>query len=180
LLAPDEGTLRQMADEAVGIRLVSAERIGGGLKADGMGELSKLLLGGKPAQALRIARDTGVLVAVLPEFARAIDHDTGSARQGRTLDEHIFAVVQHAPPRLAVRLGALLHDLGKPDVPIEEQAAVGARIADEVLERLRYPTKLRRYVVALVAAHAFHLDGVDELFARRFLREHGEELALDL
>ena len=42
---------------------VSGERIGGGLAADGMGELSKLLLGAHPAKALRLARDTGVLVA---------------------------------------------------------------------------------------------------------------------
>jgi hypothetical protein len=31
-----------------------------------------------------------------------------------------------------------------------------------------------------VRAHAFHLDDVDELFVRRFLREHGDELARDL
>jgi len=181
-LSPDEDTLRQMAEDAVGIRLVSAERIGGGLQADGMGELSKLLLGGKPAKALRIARDTGVLVALLPEFARAIDFDTQSARQGRTLDEHIYAVVQAAPPKLAVRLAALVHDLGKPeaDETGEKHQLIGARIADEIMERLRYPTKLRRYVVALVAAHAFRLEDVDELFARRFLRAHGEELAFDL
>ena len=56
--------------------LVSAERIGGGLAADGMGELSKLLLGGEPRKALRLARDTGVLVALLPEFEPAIGFDS--------------------------------------------------------------------------------------------------------
>jgi len=71
----DDATLRQMADEAPAVALVSAERIGGGLAADGMGELSKLLLGAKPAKALRIARDTGVLVHVLPEFEAAIGFD---------------------------------------------------------------------------------------------------------
>jgi tRNA nucleotidyltransferase (CCA-adding enzyme) len=81
-----------------------------------------------------------------------------------------------------VRLGALFHDLGKPEADETDgnHAAVGARIADEVLERLRYPTRVRRYVVDLVAAHAFPLDGIDELFARRFLRAHGEQLARDL
>jgi hypothetical protein len=39
---------------------------------------------------------------------------------------------------------------------------------------------LRTYVTKLVRAHAFRLDRVDELFARRFLREHGDELAFDL
>ena len=67
---PDESTLRQMRDEAAAVKLVSGERIGGGLAADGMGELSKLLLGPQPAKALRLARDTGVLVELLPEFER--------------------------------------------------------------------------------------------------------------
>jgi tRNA nucleotidyltransferase (CCA-adding enzyme) len=128
----------------------------------------------------RLARDTGVLVALIPEFAPAIGFDTQSARQGATLDEHIFAVVECAPRSLPVRLAALLHDLAKHDTRVEAHAQAGAGKADAVLERLRYPTRLRRYVVDLVAAHAFHLDDVDELFARRFLREHGEQLALDL
>jgi tRNA nucleotidyltransferase (CCA-adding enzyme) len=184
-LAPDEETLRQMAEEAISVRLVSAERIGGGLAADGLGELSKLVLGSRAAKALRIARDTGVLVALIPEFGRAIDYDQQSARQDRTLDEHIFSVVQNAADAqapLAVRLAALFHDLGKPqaDETGENHALVGARIADDVLERLRYPTRLRRNVVDLVAAHAFALDDVDALFARRFLRAHGERLALEL
>ncbi len=34
-----------MREQAASVELVSAERIGGGLAADGMGELSKLLLG---------------------------------------------------------------------------------------------------------------------------------------
>jgi tRNA nucleotidyltransferase (CCA-adding enzyme) len=81
-----------------------------------------------------------------------------------------------------VRLGALFHDLGKPQADENggNHADLGAQIADEVLERLRYPTRVRRYVVDLVAAHAFPLDEIDELFARKFLRAHGERLALDL
>ena len=169
-----------MIDEAPSVGLVSAERIGGGLAADGMGELSKLLLGSQPAKALRLARDTGVLVAMIPEFAPAIGFDTKSKRQGTTLDEHIFRVVQHSPKSLPVRLAALLHDLAKPLGDVRDHAKCGAQIADAVLERLRYPTRLRRHVVALVAAHAFHLDDVGELFVRRFLREHGVELARDL
>ena len=117
---------------------------------------------------------------MIPEFAPAIGFDTKSKRQGTTLDEHIFRVVQHAPRSFTVRLAALLHDLAKPSKTWSDHAKRGAEIADAVLERLRYPTRLRRHVVALVAAHAFGLDDVGELFARRFLREHGGDLALDL
>ena len=181
-----EDTLAQMRAEAGGLRHVSAERLGAGLDADGMGELSKLLLGSRPALALRLARDTGALVEVIPDFRAAIGHELGSARQPGTLDEHVFAVVQHAADAgatLAVRLCALLHDLGKPerDAGRDPHAEVGACIAGRVLRRLRYPNVLQARVRRLVAGHAFHLDGpIDGRFARRFLASHGIDVAREL
>jgi putative nucleotidyltransferase with HDIG domain len=176
-------TLAQMRAEAGGLRHVSGERIGGGLAADGMGELSKLLLGERPSEALRIARDTGVLVEVLPEYTAVIGHDLGSARQPGPLEEHLFAVVQAAAElgaELSVRLCALLHDLGKPEADRDglDHARVGAAIAGSVMRRLRYPNALRDEVRRLVAGHAFHLDGpIDGRFARRFLASHGFDRA---
>ncbi|HKY23798.1 MAG TPA: HD domain-containing protein [Gaiella sp.] len=172
-------TVEQMRADAVGLRHVSGERIGGGIAADGMGELSKLLLGRMPLDALRIARDTGALVQVIPELEAAIGYDLGSARQPLPLDEHVFAVVQNAADAgtgLAVRLAALLHDLGKPEADETggDHAQLGARVAGRVMRRLRYPNTLRLEVVRLVAGHAFWLDGpIDGLFARRFLASHG-------
>ncbi len=173
-LTPDAPTLQQMRDEAANVGLVSGERLGD--------ELAKLLLGTEPARALRLARDTGVLAQLLPELEPAIGFEQNSKRQHLPLDEHIFEVVQaaadaHAP--LTVRLGALLHDAGKPAAD-GDHAQRGARLAGQALDRLRYPARLRASVIRLVAAHAFPLDDVDEQFARRFLREHGDELAFDL
>ncbi len=181
-LEPDDATIEQMREEAANVALVSGERIGGGLRADGMGELSKLLLGRQPAKALLLARDTGVLTALLPELEATIGFDQDSERQHLPLDEHIFAVVQaaaDADASLAVRLGALFHDAGKPAAN-GKHAERGAELAATVLGRLRYPNRVRTHVTRLVRAHAFPLDRVDELFARRFLREHGDELAFDL
>jgi tRNA nucleotidyltransferase/poly(A) polymerase len=181
-LEPTEETLQQMREEAASVRLVSGERIGGGLRADGLGELSKLLLGRELARALRLARDTGVLTALLPEFEPTIGLEQDSARQHLTLDEHTFAVVQAAADAaapLAVRLAALFHDLGKPGEN-GRHAERSAAIAAAIMRRLRYPTRLTTHVKNLIAGHSFPLDDVDELFARRFLRDHGDELAFDL
>ena len=181
-LEPDEETLEQLREEAESVRLVSGERVGGGLHSDGLGELSKLLLGKQPAKALRLARDTGVLTALLPEFEPTIGLDQESRRQHLTLDEHIFSVVQAAADvdaSLVVRLAALLHDLGKPGAG-GDHARLSAEIGARVLDRLRYPNRLRIRVSRIVGAHSFKLVDVDELYARRFLRQHGEEVAFDL
>jgi tRNA nucleotidyltransferase (CCA-adding enzyme) len=185
-LTPDEATRAQMRENAAAVALVAPERIGGGLAADGMGELSKLLLGREPARALRLARETGVLEPLLPELAAVVGYEQASERQHLPLDEHVFEVVQHAADageRLEVRLGALLHDLGKPEAERTggDHARLGAAIASHVLRRLRYPTRLRRYVARLVAEHAFpELPEPRPVEARRFLARHGDELALDL
>ena len=182
-LEPDEQTLAQMRENAESVRLVSAERIGGGLSSDGMGELSKLLLGDHPAKALRLARDTGVLVALIPEYAPAIGRELTNDRQHLPLDEHHFAVVQAAADDgapLSVRLAALLHDLGKVDADGHEHAELATETARAVLGRLRYPTRLRRRVTAIVANHDHPVPDAEPLTARRALATFGDEVALDI
>jgi tRNA nucleotidyltransferase/poly(A) polymerase len=197
---PDDSTLRQMREEAGSVRLVSGERIGGGLAADGLGELSKLLLGSEPARALRLARDTGVLVEVLPEFERVIGFDQESRYHSLPVDEHTFAVVQAAADEgysLAVRLAALFHDLGKPYVAWRgtdgrlhyyarrgsaerSHEQVSAELARGALSRLRYPNALRARVVRIVRHHMFQVGKADAVRARRFLARHGDGLAFEL
>jgi tRNA nucleotidyltransferase (CCA-adding enzyme) len=197
---PDPSTLQQMRDEAASVRRVSGERIGGGLHADGLGELSKLLLGKEPGRALRLARDTGVLVELLPEFERAIGFNQESRYHDLTVDEHTFAVVQaaaDAEASLAVRLAALFHDLGKPWVawrgkdgrlhyyarPGSSQRSheqVGAELATQALSRLRYPNALRSLVARIVRHHMFSIGEGDARRARRFLAKYGDELAFEL
>jgi tRNA nucleotidyltransferase/poly(A) polymerase len=180
-LAPE--TIAQMRAEASGLRHVSGERIGGGVAVDGMGELSKLLLGSRPAVALRLARDTGALLEVIPELRPAIGYDVASPRQPSPLDEHLFAVAQgtaDADAELHVRLAALFHDVAKPETDGADasHATVGAATTARILRRLRYPNALRDEVVRLVAGHDFRLDGdVDAAAARRFLAAHGLEQA---
>jgi tRNA nucleotidyltransferase/poly(A) polymerase len=179
-------TASQMRAHADGLRHVSAERIGGGVAADGMGELSRLLLGGEPARALRLARDTGALAAFLPEVAALTGYVLEGDRQPAPLDEHVFRVVQAAADAgtsLRVRLAALLHDAGKP-AALElggDHAALGASIAARALRRLRYPTRLQHDVVAIVRGHVFHTEALETGEGlRRFLAEHGDELAFEL
>ncbi len=183
-LDPDEWTLAQMTEHAELVTIVSGERVGGGLAADGMGELSKLLLGREPRKALRLARDTGVLVALLPEYGPAIRYDAGSADHRMSVEEHVFAVVQAAADNgtpLRVRLATLFHDLGKPGAAKgEDHAERGAVLTAAAMRRLRYPNELRERVVRIVLYHPFLLREGDAAEARRLLARHGDGIAFDL
>jgi tRNA nucleotidyltransferase/poly(A) polymerase len=199
-LEPDEPTLAQMLEEAAGVALVSGERIGGGIHADGLGELSKLLLGKEPARALRLARDTGVLVELLPEFASAIGFEQESRYHDLTVDEHTFETVQAAADAgfsLAVRLAALFHDLGKPEVAWRgtdgrlhyyarpgysnrSHEQVSADLAAQALSRLRYPNDLRSRVLRIVRAHMLDPGRGDAVRARRLLARYGRALTFEL
>ncbi|HKT45101.1 MAG TPA: HD domain-containing protein [Gaiellaceae bacterium] len=164
----EPGTLEHMKAEARAVELVSGERIAE--------ELSKLLLGARPRDALVVARDTGVLVELIPEFG-------GLARD---LSDHIFAVVQEsadAGDDLAVRLATLFHDVGKPIDPSPlGHAQVAAEIAHATLVRLRFPVRLTRRVVDIVREHPYRDEDRPRTprAARRLLLEHGDELTFDL
>ena len=166
--ALDDATRARMTAEAGAVTLVSGERVGY--------ELSKLLLGTRPADALLLARDTGVLVELVPEFGAVPEE----------LSDHIFGVVQAAADAdddLAVRLAALFHDVGKPiDADPLNHARIGAEIARDSLRRFRYPARLASHVVAIVREHPYRDDDRPRTPAevRRFLMVHGDELAFDL
>jgi tRNA nucleotidyltransferase (CCA-adding enzyme) len=117
-----------------------------------------------------------------------------------TVDEHTFAVVQataDAKRSLAVRLAALFHDAGKPQVAwrgtdnrlhyyakpgysARSHEQVGAALATTALTRLRYPTDLRQRVVRIVRSHMIDTSRAEPLRARRLLARYGDSLLSDL
>lgn len=200
-LRPDAETDASMRANASGIRHLSGERI--------YEQMNKLLAADGAADALRLARDQGVLAEILPELAPAIGFDQESRYSSLTVDEHTLLVLERAcenEASLAARWAALLHDCGKPaaafrgkdgrlhyyDNPDDpEQRAheiEGADLAREALTRLRADADTRDRVAYLVRHHMF---GEDSRFedlseakraerARRFLSRYGREYAEDL
>lgn len=193
-LTPDQGTLDQMAEHAPSVRHLSGERVGA--------EMNKLLMGAEPMKALRIARDTGVLAQLFPEFAPVIGFEQESRYHGMTADEHIFHVVQamaDSKVPLRVRWAGFFHDTGKPESSwlgpdgnlhyyenheLGKQAHedIGAAKAATALDRLSHLAREdRNRVVDIVHAHMYQdHNNPDARRARRFLAKHGEPLAHDL
>ncbi len=201
-LDPDETTLEQMRAEAEGVELVSGERIGGGIAADGLGELSKLLLGTQPAKALRIARDTGVLVAAaagvrggdrlrpgepLPRPDRSTSTRSRSCRRRPTHGVPLARPARGALPRSrasrtspgAARTGACTTTRSRA-MRSAATSRSSAELADQALARLRYPTELRQRVVRIVRAHMLDIGRSDPLRARKLLARYGDGMLCDL
>ncbi len=106
-------TYRQMQLYAPDVTGLSAKGYASGTV---LNELSRLLMGSDAVRALRMARDTGVLAAVLPELAPMIGFDQRSRWHDLSIDEHTFKALEtavHVDAPLRVRWALLFHDSGQ-------------------------------------------------------------------
>jgi len=148
------------------------------------GELRRMLAATRPSAALRPMAEAGLLGVALPEVAaqRGIPQDKVP---GLDLWEHTLATVDAAPDRPAVRLAALLHDVGKPatlaDGGFPGHDRAGAEMAARILRRLAVPRDQADAVVHLVRQHMFSYEpSWSGAAVRRFIRRVGAEVIDDL
>jgi tRNA nucleotidyltransferase (CCA-adding enzyme) len=148
-------------------------------------ELGKLLAAERPSNGLRRMAETGLLAVVLPE----LDAQRGVPQnkvEGEDLFDHTVRTVDAAPAgRPGVRLAALLHDLGKPatieDGPFRGHEAVGADMAQQLLDRLHTPRAAVNRVVHLVRHHMFTYEPEwGDAGVRRFIQRVGTDAIDDL
>lgn len=158
--------------------IVSAERV--------REELSKLLGAPKPGRALGRLVGSGLAEEFIPEIpGLALEQDPH--HRHKDILSHTLAVVDKTRPDLVVRLGALFHDVGKAKtraigpkgVSFHHHEVVGARMARERLQALRYPAKVvddvSRLVYLHLRPHSFALGWTDRA-VRRYVRDAGHLL----
>jgi putative nucleotidyltransferase with HDIG domain len=171
----EPATLAAIAGHAELVRHLSGERIAT--------ELDRLLAAPRPSIGLRLLESTGVLRSISPELAA----QRGVAQNkipGDDLWDHTVRSVDAAPAaNPVVRLATLVHDIGKPataaDGHFYGHDKVGAELARELLERLRYPRSVVERVTLLVR---YHMPTYEPSWSggaiRRFIRKVGRP-ALD-
>jgi tRNA nucleotidyltransferase/poly(A) polymerase len=161
-----EDAIRQLAPT---VASVSAERV--------RDELLRILAADPmPSRAIGLLERLGLLVVILPELAalRGIPQD--KAVPGDALDHSLRATDAAAPADPpALRLAALLHDLGKADTLRDGHfighELISAELAGEVLRRLRVPRALTERVVGAIRHHMFDYDSAwTDAAVRRFVR----------
>jgi poly(A) polymerase len=124
-------------------------------------ELTRLLTGPFAPRGLEVLHESRALAAVLPEVA-ALDGVTQPTFHDLDVLAHTIQAVGLAPATPVLRWAALLHDVGKPPTRTVQlggrirffgHAQEGARLAAQIVRRLRFSTADAAAIVHLVEAH---------------------------
>ncbi len=174
-LAPELLPAMRKLKDRLASPVVSVERV-----AD---ELRKMLVSERPGLALELLDQAALLEAILPELA-ACKGVQQSGYHTHDVFGHTVLTVAGTPPDVIVRLGALLHDAGKPvtagpDGSFLGHDVVGAEMAAGALERLRFSQKEIDAVVLLVRLHlrpVFYASEWTDGAVRRLARDAGPQL----
>jgi poly(A) polymerase len=168
---PTEAAIRNMAAH---VTQVSAERI--------RDELAKMLTGPRPAESIELLQRLGLLAVVLPEIEamRGVAQPPEYHPEGDVFVHTLLVLRGLERPSLELAFGALLHDVGKPAtfavrerIRFDGHAELGARMAEQIGERLRLGRRQTETIAALVRDHLKFKD-VRQMRAstlKRFLRQ---------
>jgi poly(A) polymerase len=174
-LEPDADLVGAVGDLRGRLEIVSAERI--------RDELDKLLVQPSPAKGLWFLVETRLAEEFLPELP-ALSLEQDPIQRHKDVLAHTIAVVEKVRADRLLRLAALLHDIGKPKtrsfgpggVSFHHHEVVGARMARERMQALRYPSADIDTVARLVELHLrFHTYrmGWSDRAVRRYVRDAG-------
>jgi tRNA nucleotidyltransferase (CCA-adding enzyme) len=155
VVAPEtQALMRQMVDSGEVDALVP-ERV--------WQEIARGLMEAQPSRMLGVLRDCGALARLFPEIDRLFGVPQPAAHHPEIdTGVHVMLVVDWAARRgasLAVRVAALLHDLGKGTTPQQlwpghhGHEARGAELVRALAERVRAPADCRDLAVAVAREH---------------------------
>ncbi len=175
----EEKTKEALIKNADLIKHVSYERV--------RDEFNKIIMSKIAGQGIEMLREYGLLQYIIPELL-----DGYKVEQNK---HHIYGVYEHHIKSLDyavkenfniyVRISALLHDIGKPETKrgtgenatFYNHEVVGARIAKNILQRLKYSNNDIKKMVKLIRYHLFYynVDEVTEASVRRLVKNVGIE-----
>lgn len=171
----EETTLEAVRELAPTLEKISAERVSA--------ELTKLLVSEHPGE-LRTLYETGITRVILPELDRCMETPQNNPHHLYSVGEHIIRSVEAIRPDRVLRYTMLFHDIGKPSCHYTDaqgidhfhgHAPAGARMAADIMRRLRFDNETARRVETLVRYHDINIEETPYA-VRRSMSVIGEEL----
>lgn len=181
----DESTWNEILKDSTLLSNVSNERI--------KTELLRILSSNFAYEGIILLKDSNLLKEIIPELLEGIG--VSQKRPGRHHTEDVFThnvlSLKHTTSTDSlVRFATLIHDIGKPRVAKNDEEGlvifhnhevVGAQMAEEITDRLRFSKKEQQKIVNLVRWHMFTIDeNITDSAIRRFIRRVGVENVKDM
>ena len=152
-------TLRAIKELATEIGVVSQERI--------RDELVKIMIGPRAGSGLDLLDETGLLEVILPEVyaMKGVKQPERFHPEGDVFEHTKQMLNRMEGPSVVLAFAVLLHDVGKPPtfvvrdrIRFPKHQTVGAKLARDVCDRLRFPGHVRDRIAACVENHMIFLD----------------------
>lgn len=187
----DDDTFDAITQLRETLKIVSPERV--------QSELVRLMQTDDPVRGVRVLVDSGLIEEFLPEVS-ALRLEVDEHHHHKDVYEHSLTVLSQAielersrnpgaAPDVALRIAALLHDIGKPRtrkledggaVTFHHHDVVGSRMARKRLQSLRFDTATTEAVATLVELHLRFFGYAEgawtDAAVRRYVRDAGELL----
>ena len=136
--------------------------------------------------ALEQLESLGALDIILPEVTEGRGLAQRAEYHKYDVMNHLFHAAAKAPCELELRLGALLHDIGKPESRrttgrMYMHDKISAEMAEGLLKRLCYPAETVEHVRELIRHHMYDLRGdAKDVTIRTWMVLRGRELSRGL
>lgn len=154
-------------------------------------ELSRILTEGGARRGMELLDELGLLKEILPEAVRmkGVEQPPEFHPEGNVWIHTLRMLELLERPSITLALGVLFHDIGKPEtqtftdrIRFHGHVEAGVRIAQAVMERLRFSRAEIDQVTALVGGHMkfMHIEEMRPSTLKRFLGQprFEEHLAL--
>lgn len=150
-------------------------------------ELIKLICTDRP-ETMKLMYELGLTSVFFPEWDKMMETPQNTKHHRGSVGEHTIFVLQNVPATKAMRLAALLHDVGKPVCKRTDKKGadhfvghpqVGADMAKGIMRRLKLDNDTIGYVSRLVRYHDDR-PNLTKRNVRRCLNRMGEDLFPDM